>query len=318
MMKPDVSIVIPNFNCLTYLPTCLASIREQHWINGMDINYEVIIIDDGSTDGSLAWLQEESIRDPRLRVFAENGLGAGAARNVAVQLCRADLVAFLDADDYWYTGKLAKQIAYHKENPSVVLSFSDYDHLEEHSGNKIIGCFEYWPHFRAIARRSLLTDNAYTRLLRPCATLFAENVVGTSTAMIRKSAFMAVLGFDTSLKSASDWDLWLKLSQVGEVAFTHDKSMGYLMRADSMTGHRMNRLAAMEVIFQRHLDGAANEGHRAVNYARARLAEGYGELHRSEGKRLKSLSFSLKACFYVPTLTHFKMLFKDSWRLLLH
>lgn len=317
MIKPEISIVIPNYNCLPYLPNCLASIRAQQGVDGEDINYEIIVIDDGSSDGSLDWLKAESEGDPRLRVFAERGLGAGAARNVAVQLCRAELVAFLDADDYWYAGKLARQIAYHQENPSVVLSFSDYDHIEEHSGDKIINCFEYWPRFRGMTRSVVQAVPGYIQLLRPCATLFAENVVGTSSAMIRKSAFMAVLGFDTSLKSASDWDLWLKLSQVGAVAFTHDKTMGYLMRSGSMTGNKINRLAAMEIIIARHLGCAANELYRAIFYARARLAVGYCELYRSEGKRLKSLRFSLLACLYVPNLTHFKMLMKEGGRLLL-
>lgn len=316
-MTPDVSIVIPNYNCLPHLPDCLASIRAQQELNNERLSFEIIVIDDGSTDGSLAWLQAESVRDPRLRVFAESGLGAGGARNLAVQLCRAELVAFLDADDIWYPYKLARQIAYHHANPTVVLSFGDYDHIEEHSQNKLYGCFEYWPHFRGVSRRTLLSEPGYVKLLRPCSTLFAENVVGTSSAMIRKSAFMAVSGFDTSLKSASDWDLWLKLAQVGGVAFTHEKTMGYLMRAGSMTGNKINRLAAMEIIFARHLGSAANELYRSIFYARARLAVGYCELYRSEGKRLKSLRCSLQACFYVPNINHFKMVIKEGMRLLL-
>lgn len=304
---PVVSIVIPNFNCLDYLPRCFESIRAQR-----DVNYEIIVIDDGSTDGSLEWLMAEKEKDERLHVYAEKGLGAGAARNLAVQISRSDLIAFLDADDYWYADKLSKQVRYHQYNPSTVLSFSDYEHIEEHSGNSVVGCFEYWPRFSSIADKA--KTEGYHLVNNSCATLFAENVVGTSSVMIKKSAFLAVSGFDTSLSSASDWDLWLKLSQVGDVAFTNEKSMGYLMRAGSMTSNKKNRLNAMEAIFDRHLPVAQHQLKQSVNFAKARMADGYREMYLAQNKPLKSLRFSLKACYYVPTITHLKSVMMDSMR----
>ena len=304
---PAVSIVIPNFNCLEYLPRCFESIRSQQ-----EVDYEIIVIDDGSTDGSLEWLRAEREQDERIQVYAEKGLGAGAARNLAVQISRSDLIAFLDADDYWYEGKLAKQVKHHQQNPSTVLSFSDYEHIEEHSGKSVVGCFEYWPRFSAIADSAIA--EGYTLVSHSCATLFAENVVGTSSVMINKSAFLAVSGFDTSLTSASDWDLWLKLSQIGDVAFTNEKSMGYLMRAGSMTSNKQNRLNAMEAIFQRHLPAAQDQVKQSVNFAKARLADGYREMYLAQNNPLKSLGFSLKACYYVPTIVHLKSVLLDSMR----
>ena len=304
---PVVSIVIPNFNCLDYLPRCIESIRTQR-----DVNYEIIVIDDGSTDGSLEWLKAEEEKDVRLHVYAEKGLGAGAARNLAVQISRSELIAFLDADDYWYEGKLSKQLRHHQYNSSTVLSFSDYEHIEEHSGNSVIGCFEYWPRFSSIADKA--KADGYHLVNNSCATLFAENVVGTSSVMIKKSAFLAVSGFDTSLTSASDWDLWLKLSQIGEVAFTNEKSMGYLMRAGSMTSNKQNRLDAMEAIIDRHLLVAQHQLKQSVDYAKARLSDGYREMYLAQNEPLKSLRFSLKACYYVPTMVHLKSVIVDSMR----
>lgn len=302
--SPDVSIVIPNFNCLKFLPTCIESIRSQ---KGVD--YEIIVIDDGSTDGSLEWLNRESENDERLKVYAEKGLGAGSARNLAVQLCSAELVAFLDADDFWTEGKLAKQVAYHQQNESVVLSFSDYEHIEEESGEGIIGCFEFWPRFSAIAATT--ESCGYKRLTNPCGTIFAENVVGTSSVMIRKSAFLAVSGFDSSLNSASDWDLWLKLAQIGDVAFTKEKAMGYLIRAGSMTSNKGNRIKAMETIVERHAVAATDEFGGAFSFAKARLADGYREMYIAQRQPLRSLQYSIKALCHVPSSTHVKSVLSD-------
>lgn len=302
--SPEVSIVIPNFNCLKFLPICIESIRAQN-----NVDYEIIVIDDGSTDGSLEWLLAQSAEDKRLKVYAEKGLGAGSARNLGVQLCNAELIAFLDADDYWTNGKLAKQVAYHQQNESVVLSFSDYEHIEEDSGQGIVGCFEFWPRFAAISAAA--KEGTYTPLAKPCGTIFAENVVGTSSVMIRKSAFLAVSGFDSSLNSASDWDLWLKLAQIGDVAFTKEKAMGYLIRAGSMTSHKGNRIKAMETIVERHAAAATDEFGGAFSFAKARLADGYREMYIAQRQPLRSLQYSIKALCHVPSSTHVKSVLSD-------
>ncbi|MCG8610047.1 MAG: glycosyltransferase family 2 protein, partial [Pseudomonadales bacterium] len=130
---PELSIITPNFNCLPYLDAWLNSILQQSYNE-----YEIIVVDDGSTDGSKTWLNEKEKQLECLTVIYENKLGPGGARNTAAQIARGRYLAFLDADDVWLPGKLEQQMRFHKNNPEVVLSFTDYEHIKEGTGDAII------------------------------------------------------------------------------------------------------------------------------------------------------------------------------------
>ena len=118
-------------------------------------------------------------------------------------------------------------------------------------------------------------------------------------------------GFDSSLNSASDWDLWLKLAQIGDVAFTKEKAMGYLIRAGSMTSNKGNRIKAMETIVERHAAAATDEFGGAFSFAKARLADGYREMYIAQRQPLRSLQYSIKALCHVPSSTHVKSVLSD-------
>jgi len=103
---PRVSILLPVFDAAKTLPACLASIARQS-----ESNFECIVVDDGSTDGSLELAQQETGRDPRFRVLAEPHRGLVAALNRGLDACRAPLVARMDADDWMHRERLARQAA---------------------------------------------------------------------------------------------------------------------------------------------------------------------------------------------------------------
>src|SRR4249920_2199336 len=110
-MPPAVSIILPTYNRLTYLQEAVQSVLDQ-----TAGDWELIVVDDGSTDESVAWL--ESLGEPRVSVVREQHTGnRSALRNVGVERARAEWIAFLDSDDRWHPEKLQRQLALQRANP---------------------------------------------------------------------------------------------------------------------------------------------------------------------------------------------------------
>ena len=121
MMIPCVSVIIPVYNVSEYLPTCLDSILSQTLEN-----IEVICVDDGSTDNSLAILQKYTERDSRLTVFQQKNKGGGAARNLGLNYALGKYVSFLDADDFFEPDMLEKAYVASEKNNLDILIFNYY------------------------------------------------------------------------------------------------------------------------------------------------------------------------------------------------
>lgn len=305
MVHPEVTIIIPNFNCMDFLPKCFSSIRKQ-----FTVDYEVIVVDDGSNDGSVDYLIKTSETWPQLKIMQQHRLGPGAARNLAAQSAAAPLLAFLDADDWWNDNKLASQVNFHQRNPNVGLSFTNYEHIDERTGSNIIECFTYWPEFSDHLQTSKRTAE-FELLTNAQSMLLAENVVGTSSVVVSKSAFMAVQGFDTSLPSASDWDLWLKLSKISAVGFSRTCSMFYLQRSGSVSSNFDKRFNAINIILQRNHQDIKEKWPQKLRSAKAARAVARHEMLSRQQKHFHAMLASLSALWLRPSKKLLKMAFKD-------
>lgn len=126
-MTPRVSVVIPTRNRLGSLQRALASVEEQRFRD-----FEVVVVDDGSTDGTASWLQRNGRGLEIIRT--EQPSGAAAARNRAIRRSQGDLIAFLDDDDRWRPGYLGAQVAHHDANPTTDLSYVDHVEIDQHGG----------------------------------------------------------------------------------------------------------------------------------------------------------------------------------------
>ena len=281
--RPAVSVIIPTRNCLHYLPAAIASVEAQ----GLE-SVEVIAIDDASTDGTGAWLQAKRCTWPSLVVLEGRGGGSAAARNLGIDAARAPLIAFLDADDLWLPGKLASQVIFHRTDPEIVFSFTDYLHVDaacrEHGT-----CFEYSPTFRRLVGPAARTGARYRRLPNAAAHLLAENVVCTSTVVVRQDLLQNVNGFDVDLRSAENWDLWLRLANVGPVGFTPDVGADHLVRRPgSASADARLRIACMRRILAAHAPSIvlSPQGAKAVRRARGQILATEAELALAEGRYL--------------------------------
>ncbi|MGB3786622.1 MAG: glycosyltransferase family A protein [Phormidesmis sp.] len=188
---PDVSVIIPAYNAMRYLPKALASVLNQSYQN-----FDVVIVNDGSQDEIDDWYAQlsESVRQKVKLISQENG-GCASARNLGVARSQSPLIAFLDADDIWLPDKLAKQIQIMRENPAVGLVYC-------------------WA--AAVDREGRPTGRLYAeRLPQPAwEKLVVHNVISTPSAvLVRRECLQAVGGFDTALKSyVEDKDLWLRIA----------------------------------------------------------------------------------------------------------
>jgi glycosyltransferase involved in cell wall biosynthesis len=287
------------------LPLALESIAVQR----VD-DVEILVSEDGSGDGTAEWLAGAARRDPRLKVIETGGVGPSRARNAAISMARAPLIAFLDADDVWEPGKLVRQIAFLTAEPSTVFSFTDYLHVDPAGGSHGT-CFDYWsPPFAGRLPFSYgIVENCEAELL-------ARNTVGTSTVMARTAALRNANGFASSVQSAEDWELWLRLAATGPVACSTMVTTRYLMRPGSHSANRPKRIAALRHILAPYRARTEPAFRRAVRCAEARIAAAEAEVARERGEPWQACLAELRSLGRRPQLRTLKAASGDALRAL--
>ncbi|MDY6784733.1 MAG: glycosyltransferase [Cyanobacteriota bacterium] len=183
-----LSVVIPIYNGEKTIQETINSVLQQSFED-----FEIIAINDGSQDTTLEIL--ENISDPRLQVFSYANAGLAESRNRGIARAKGEFVAFLDADDLWTADKLDSQIQALQNASEAAVAYSFTDYIDE--TGKIVKKGNY----KAVngnVLEELLVDN------------FIES---GSNPLIRKQALEKVGGFDSSINTAADWDMWLRLAE---------------------------------------------------------------------------------------------------------
>jgi glycosyltransferase involved in cell wall biosynthesis len=200
MSNPRVSVVIPVRNGKDYLQEALDSVLQQSFTD-----LELVLIDDGSTDDDY---DRYALQDERIRVIHLTGTGVSRARNIGMAKSRGELIAFLDADDVWFPGKLKAQVRYFDEHPDVGVVF---------------GKFIRWPALPDggfAAASSLIQDASRLTTAEPersgwlYTKLLDGLLVGMNTAVVRRSVYDAIGGFNEAMRQGEDYDFWLKASRI--------------------------------------------------------------------------------------------------------
>ena len=183
---------MPCHNAAAHLASSVGSVLAQ-----TEGDWELIAVDDGSIDSTLAWLREQT--DRRIRVHAQTNRGVSAARNAGLALAGGRHVAFLDADDTWDAHFLEKMSAALQTNPDAVLAYCGWQNLglPDRQGEPFVP-----PDY----------ENA-----DKAETLFAGCRWPIHAALVRREAVLAAHGFDPALKNAEDYALWLRVATAAPI-----------------------------------------------------------------------------------------------------
>jgi glycosyltransferase involved in cell wall biosynthesis len=214
-----VSVLIPAYNAQATLLQTLQSVERQTFAD-----LEAIVVDDGSRDDTARIAADFAARDARFRLARQANAGVAAARNAALALARGEWIAPLDADDLWHPDKLARQVRCVKAaQPTTVLVYSWSVEIDERS---------------LVTSRRLDLDrfegDAY-------AALVLTNFIGNaSVPLVRRDALVAAGGWDTSLRDrvaqgCEDWQLYLRLAEVGDFVLAPGFLVGYRQTSGSMS-----------------------------------------------------------------------------------
>lgn len=225
MRPPRVSVVVPVRNCRDYIQEALDSILSQRFDD-----FEVIVVDDGSTDFDYRSLES---RDTRIRVLRLEGLGVSSARNTGMAAARGELIAFLDADDVWFPGKLEAQVRHFDRHPVVGVVFGRFVRWLQRTDGGFDAAGDLVQDCSAIdACEPERSGWIYDKLLMGL-------LVGMNTAMIRRKLYLRLGGFNESMRIGEDYDFWLRASRITRMHALDGAVALYRIHGSSAM-HRLN------------------------------------------------------------------------------
>lgn len=275
-----ISVVIPAYNTAEHIVACLDSVYLQK-----DVDYEVLVIDDGSDDNLLQTIEAQNY-PANFHYFSQHNSGAAAARNNAIQKAQGNYIAFLDADDEWVPGKLSKQLMYLQKNKNVGLCFCDMMHIV--NGTKIHNSYLHEREYKHVSSGWI-----YEKLLREC-------FIFTPTVLVRRDVLQKVGDFNEALHIAEDYDLWLRIADHYEIGFIDEPLTIRNRHQKNLTSNLPLYLDSSIKQMEAVLD--VNRGNKTrVQIIKNRLSQQYFELgyhlakqHRQNAAQksyIKSLSF---------------------------
>jgi len=216
-VKNLVSIVTPSYNSSKYIKQTIQSVLSQTYEN-----WELIVVDDCSTDNSVEIIKEFAVNNSKIRLLEfQINKGAAEARNAAISMAKGEFIAFLDSDDIWKPFKLEQQINF--MGNELDFTFTAYELIDEF-GSKLnqqvdinqVGSFDY------------------EDMLKKKATL------GCSTVIVRSSGFSDISM--PPLRTGQDYALWLKLLKTGKKAYVLSEILGqYRILSNSISRNKFKK-----------------------------------------------------------------------------
>lgn len=254
--EPAISVIMPAYNASKTITASVESLKSQTLQN-----WELIIVDDGSSDDTAKIVLSLSKQDPRIRVVQGPNSGPSIARNHGIELARADLFAFLDADDFWAPERLLGMLSLFDRDPSLGVAYSRTRFIDA----KTLKPGTLTPHIPQLNAADIMAENA---------------VCSTSNIVCRKSVFMAIGGFTAGLNYAEDQDWLLRVALKGKwkIAGVNAEWFFYRSSEDSQSAD----LEAMRNGWFQMVSAACVE-YPATAPAAARSA--YGTSHRQLARR---------------------------------
>lgn len=236
-MEHLVSIIMPAYNAEKYIAGAIRSVLDQ-----TRADWELIVIDDGSTDGTAEVARGFASADDRIKLVSQRNGGQSSARNAGIRNSRGDIVAFLDADDLWLREKLELQLAVMEGRDADVVSSNGFIFRE--------GSGEDEPHGFTIVP-GLMDGERMFKLL------YENNKIQIQSVLVRRKVLedAGLFDEDRRYQNCEDYDLWLTLARRGAVFYgMEEKLIRYRRHATASTYHDSNMLGPMIAVMKKHGD----------------------------------------------------------------
>jgi glycosyltransferase involved in cell wall biosynthesis len=260
----NVSVVIPTYNCAQHLPNTIRSVLAQTYSD-----YEIIVVDDGSTDDTENALRPFS-RDVTY-IYQNNSGGPARPRNVGIERARGRYISFLDSDDIMLPDKLRHAVEFLDAAPGLGFVFSNFVKRSE-NGNQYPEPFLAQCHrFRGLEKTNVGPQRFSIRGEVAFDTLLLENFVGTSSVVCPKAVLSEVGGFDESVTfgGLEDREMWLKITRSNDIGYLDTVDHVYVDRQTSISKRALAATLCRLQVLERHAryahsDAARRDVRRAI------------------------------------------------------
>src|SRR3954447_17567239 len=233
MGDPLISVLMPVYNCEAYLAEAVRSVLSQTLRD-----FELLIVDDGSTDHSLPVLRDFAAKDARIRLTSRPNTGITPALNEMIGLARGRYLARMDADDISMPERFAKQVEYLEAHPECVIVGSRVMLMDPY-GSPVAETGHKLTHEEI--EHQLLTESGWA-MVHP-------------SVMMRREAVERVGGYDKRWRHCEDHDLFLRLTEVGEAANLPDVLLWYRRHYASINYNKSSEQAAQKEALLREAHG---------------------------------------------------------------
>ena len=290
----DVTVILPTIGREFYLLRALRSIVNQT----LSVNEVLLVFDLPKEIEGLEIVKKEfKEKQIDLRVISTGGnLGGAATRNIGIKEANCEIIMFLDDDDYWKPNKVERQLKVFEKNPLCVLSHTSRDIVFSNNLDKVVRTVE-----------ATFSGPAYPSILW-------SNVAGvTSTIAIRKEALMKTSLFDVNLACRQDYDLWMRVSKLGQFIAIRESLMVYTLFDDAtsqISKNYKNHVAVAKYLIKKY-----SEDLKSLSYLNKRkfISEKWFSTAKSARRTgyFQSLPYLARAFYFLPKPKYLVLLLPD-------
>ncbi len=278
---PKISVVIPAYNVMAYLPETVESVIKQTFTD-----LEVLIINDGSSDQIVQWVSQ--LTDPRIKLISQENQGLPGARNTGITHAQGEYIAFLDADDLWEPSKLEKQVECFEKAPEVGLVYT-------------------WTTLIDSLRKPIGITFNYDLEGKVWEQILVVDAVGNgSSAMVRRNCFNTVGNFDTSLTWGEDWDMWIRIAAQYPFAVVKEYLTLYRQHPGSMSKNLEKSLKNLDIVIEKAFATVPQDllYLKNLTYGHMNLCQAWVAMYAGDYKQ--AINFRQQALVYNPQLRYTK------------
>ncbi|WP_036484352.1 glycosyltransferase [Myxosarcina sp. GI1] len=283
--KPKVSVLVPAYNAMKFLPETITSILNQTYQD-----FEIIIVNDGSSDCIETWVKQLS--DERIQLVSQSNQGLASARNKGLIEARGEYIAFIDADDLWLPTKLEKQVQILDNNQDTGLVYTWIALIDEHSKPQ------------GKLRKNYAQGNVWLELT-------THNIVECgSVALVRRECFEKVGLFDIDLpfSCSEDWDMWLRIAADYKFGLVKEPLVYYRCHSNNLSSRWQTMDKSFQIVLKKAFDSAPKslQSYKNRSYGFAKLITAWKALQNSNGDLKAAIKNEQEAIQYYPKIKYTK------------